>query len=430
MIFKKTVNHTLILILFWAFLPTDGFSSNSAWNKLQNNPFENKQLRVFLDFPFWADENYVRLHIPIVEYVRDTELADVHIIMSRHTAGQAGSNYVIRFIGQGQCSSMKNELKFWAESTKTEQEIRDAYTSMIKIGLASYVANKQNSPENLAVIYNFDTLEQTNGTGSKKDPWNRWVFELYGGAYYNAEQTKESLHVRYGVYADKITKDWKIRARPYFNYNENSFEVDDSTITVKSRRDGFDGYLIRSINDRWSTGVYTDMLSATYYNMNFQIEISPAVQYSLFPYSEAMRRSLSLAYKLDFVYNDYLEETIFGKTEETLLGHSLVLSADFLQTWGRVRAGVVGAQHFHDFKSNRLELFTQTDLRIFKGFALSIQGQFDFINDLVAIPAGDLSTEDILLEQQRRATNFQFYGHLGFTYTFGSELSADYNPRL
>jgi hypothetical protein len=164
--------------------------------------------------------------------------------------------------------------------------------------------------------------------------------------------------------------------------------------------------------------------------MDFQVQVSPAVQYSFYPYSEAMRRSFTVAYKIDFEYNDYIEETIFGKTKENLYGHSLVVASDYLQTWGRVRAGIKGAQHFHNLKSNRLELFTQMDLRIFKGLAISLQGKFDLINDLVAIPAGQLSTEDILLEISRRATNYQFSSQIGFTYTFGSELSSEYNPRL
>jgi len=164
--------------------------------------------------------------------------------------------------------------------------------------------------------------------------------------------------------------------------------------------------------------------------MDFQVEVSPAVEYSLYPYEQATRRAITVAYKLDYSYNDYEQKTIYGQNNETLWGHSLVLSADFRQTWGTIRAGVTGSQHFHDLSSNRVELFSRLDLRIFKGFSLTLEGDFDFINDLVAIPLADLSTEDILLEKRRRSTNYNFEGHIGFTYTFGSELSKDYNPRL
>jgi hypothetical protein len=42
----------------------------------------------------------------------------------------------------------------------------------------------------------------------------------------------------------------------------------------------------------------------------------------------------------------------------------------------------------------------------------------------------EMTTEEILLERRRRSTNYELDGHIGFTYTFGSELSKAYNPRL
>lgn len=70
------------------------------------------------------------------------------------------------------------------------------------------------------------------------------------------------------------------------------------------------------------------------------------------------------------------------------------------------------------------------DVRIFKGFSLTLRGDLNFINDLVAIPMAEMTTEEILLERHRRSINYELDGHIGFTYTFGSELSKAYNPRL
>jgi len=428
-LFRKISLLSVTIIGMTAFIALPG--GHVAGQDSSAGQGSNGRLAVYLDLQRGMDRDYIRQEIPMVDYVRDKELSDVHIIISRHDAGQAGTNYEISLIGRRSFKKMDNTLRYWSPASQTDHETRKGCTRMIKIGLAPYIANIENMSERISLHYDVDTtsgMEQATTRG--KDPWRGWVFEIYGGGYFDSEQTRNSTHIRYGFYADKVTSEWKIRARPYFNYNEDNYQVDDSVITNIRHRDGFDGYLIKSLSDHWSAGIFTEMLSSTYHNLDFQVEASPAIEYSLFPYEEATRRAFTVAYKLDYSYNDYEQKTIYGHRNETLWGHSLVLAADFRQTWGTIRAGITGSQHFHDLSSNRAELFTRMDIRIFKGFSLTLRGDLDFINDLVAIPMAEMSTEEILLEKRRRSTNYQFDGHIGFTYTFGSELSKAYNPRL
>jgi hypothetical protein len=429
---KKYRGKHIFFTLILSFLSFVSISNDTLKNNIAaKNQLINGRLSVFLDLEHWADDDFIRQEIPVVNFVRDKEHADLHIMMTRHDAGQAGTNYVITFIGRQDLKGLNHELKYWSSANQTQHETREGYSKMIKIGLLYYLADKENTLKNISIQYLADSLKVNEKEIVEIDPWKSWVFEIYGGGFFDAEQTRNSLHIRYGFYADKVTEDWKIRARPYFNYNEKSYVIEDSTtITTTSRRDGFDGYLIKSLNDHWSYGVFTQMLSSTYHNMDFQLEISPAIEYSIFPYIEATRRSIAIAYKIDYSYNDYIQKTIFDVTEEILWGHSLVLSADFRQPWGSIRAGITGSQHFHDLSSNRIEMESQLNLRLFKGFALTLAVEFDYINDLVEIPMGEMSTEEILLEQRRRSTNYQLDGHIGFTYTFGSKFSAAYNPRL
>lgn len=419
-------------IILFAFALLVSFSTTAHTHAADRgsamHPFLENPLTVYLDLEYWADKDYIRQQIPVVEYVRDKELADVQIIMTRHPAGQAGTNYAISFIGSGQCSEMSNQLKYWASATQSDHETRQGYTKMLKIGLAPYIAAKSNNAEFINVNYEMDTITDQKAPKSDEDPWNHWVFELYAGGYFDAEQTSNSIHIRYGVYADKVTEDWKIRARPYFNYNEDNYEIDDTTINNTSRRDGFNGFLLKTLNDHWAAGVFSRVLSSDYHNMDFQVESSPAIEYSFFPHNEATRRSITIGYRFNHSYNDYIDTTILGKTRETLWGQSLMLRANYRQAWGSINTGVTASHHFHDFNSNRVELFTRIDLRLFKGFALTAEADFDFINDLVSVPMAEMSAEEILMEQRRRSTNFQFRGHIGFTYTFGSELAAAYNP--
>lgn len=425
LLFRTCLRHlTLIagLILF--------FNSYSSGDYLHaQNTGRSNNLSVFLDMDEEADTDYIRQEIPVVEYVRDREQADVHIIMSVHPAGTTGSTYSISFIGYGAHKEKNFELSYWSPSSGTGDETRRGYTAKIKMGLAPFIAASAIA-DRMNIEYETAPTDFTGEVPVFQDPWDFWVIELYGGANYSSEETRNSLHVRYGVFADRITKESKIRLRPYGNFYERNYKTDEGTIVSTSIRSGWDSYYIKSISDHWATGVFGDIFISTFHNMNFSGEISPALEYSIFPYEEATRRSITLAWRFGLGYYDYVEETIFDKTEEFLYGQALVLATDFRQPWGSIRSGIVGFHHFHDFRSNRVELSGILNLRIIEGLSLNLATSFDLINDLVAIPKADLSLEEILLEQRRRATSYEFSFNMGLSYTFGSRITGVFNPRL
>lgn len=394
---------------------------------LGNVSFSQNTVSVFLDLPGTVDADFIRQQIPVVEYVRDRSLGDVHIIMSQHPSGTAGTLYQISFIGSGIYQDKNYQLSYWAPSTNTSDQTRRSYTEKIKTGLAPFVASSSVA-DRMNISYTSASLETDNGTFT--DPWNYWVMEFYGGGNYSREETRNSLHIRYGIFADRITPEVKTRLRPYGNYYERNFITDQGTITSTSVRGGFDSYHIKSIADHWGLGVFGNIFISTFHNLNFSGEVTPAIEYSLFPYEEATRRSIAIAWRLGLGYYDYVEETIFDKTEEYLVGQALVLSADFRQPWGNIRTSLVGFHHFHDFRSNKTELSGIFNLRIVEGLFLNLTASFNLINDHVAIPKADMSLEEILLEQRRRASSYEFEANIGLAYTFGSRITGVFNPRL
>jgi hypothetical protein len=411
---------TFLLIMF-CFGPADDDSQAQVSRT-------NSTLNVFLDMGGVADTDYIRQEIPVVRYVRDRELADLHIIMSTHPVGTTGVNYSISFIGYGDYRDKNFHLTYWAPSSNTTYATRKGYTDMIKMGMAPFIAATSQHAR-MSVAYDMDALFDHENI-IYTDPWNYWVFETYGGVDLSMEQTRNSIHVRYGLFADRITRESKTRLRPYGNYVERNFKTDEGTITSTSKRGGFDSYFIQSITDHWGAGVFGDVFISTFHNMRFSAEFMPAIEYSLFPYEEATRRSITVSWKFGAGYYDYVEETIFDKTEEYLFGQALIFSANFHQPWGNMRAGVIGFHHLHNLKSNRSQIFANINLRIFEGLALNLNSRYELINDLVAIPKADLTLEEILLEQRRRATNYQFNLTLGLSYTFGSGVTGVFNPRL
>ena len=388
------------------------------------------RLSVFLDCPWWCDTDFIRQEIALVNYVRDKELAQVHVMISRHRSGSAGTSYQLTFLGQKQFAGMINELSYWSSGTNTADANRRGYTNMLKIGLAPYIT-RSNMADYVRVEYTYDPqITRAAPKQQVEDPWKNWIFAITGGGNFSKEEKSSNMHLRFNVTAEKVTHEWKYRFRPYFNYSERIFITDTETITRVSHRNGFSGHVVKSINDHWSAGLFSTMLSSTFHNISYNTQLNPAIQYSLFPYQEATRRSIDFTYRFGGGFHNYIEETIFEKTEEYLFGHSISASAYFQQPWGTVRAGISGSHYLHDFRSNRAEFFGMFNLRLFQGFSLSLSGNFDLINDLVALPKGDMSLEDILLQQRRQSTNYQMSGAIGITYTFGSEFTGVYNPRL
>jgi hypothetical protein len=420
MLYLRIVTGIIFLMLIGKIsLPGDGLYAQTSGN--QNT------LSVFLDIPGSIDADFIRQEIPVVQYVRDRAQGDVHIIMSQHPSGTAGIMYHISFIGRGIYQDKNYQLSYWAPATNTSDQTRRSYTEKIKTGLAPFIAS---SPVADMMIISYSTISLGIDNGIFADPWNYWVMELYGGGNYSREETRNSLHIRYGIFADRITPEVKTRLRPYGNYYERNFITDQGTITSTSVRGGFDSYHIKSLADHWGIGVFGNIFISTFHNLNFSGEVTPAIEYSLFPYAEATRRSIAIAWRFGLGYYDYVEETIFDKTEEFLFGQALVLSADFRQPWGNIRTSLVGFHHFHDLRSNRTELSGIFNLRIVEGLSLNLTSSFNLINDLVAIPKADMSLEQILLEQRRRASSYEFAANIGLAYTFGSRITGVFNPRL
>ncbi len=407
---------------------------SSAVISLYNNPLHAKEsayiisgnnlITVFADFPF--HQQYIRETITYVNYVRDRELAQVHIMITRHGAGSAGHNYVISFIGRQRFEGMNNVITYWSPGTDTDDETRRGLVRMISMGLVPYIAGTD--------MVNEISLSINGGREVVRvpveDPWKNWVFEIYGGANFYMESAQSRFNSRWGFSADKVAEDWKIRVRPYFNLNDRRFETDDGTIISRSHRHGFTGDLIRSFDENWSGGLFIRMLSSTFDNLHFNISATPGIEYSLFPYSEATRKSITFVYRIGIRHNNYIEQTVFQKDEEVLGSHSINMSASFQQPWGSFRASITGSHHFHDFTSNSARLFTRLDFRVIKGLSLNLTGHFFFINDLVSLPAGDLSLEEILLQQRRLATNYEASGSIGLSYSFGSQYSNVVNTRF
>jgi hypothetical protein len=381
---------------------------------------------VFLDCGR-CDDAHIRREITFVNYVREPDLAQVHVLVTDQATGSGGRMFTLSFLGRREFAGLDHTLQYNSHQSNTAAQERDGFTHMLSLGLVPYVARTPVAHQVRLTVA--ESLAPQ--LPSMADPWRNWTMEVYAGGNFNMESTQRAWNARYGFYANRVTEEWKIRLRPYFNNNARLIRrTDRDDVRISHRRHGFDSFVIRSLGEHWGAGFFVDYITTTIDNLDHKVTVTPALEYSLYPYSEASRRQVTVAYRVGYEFADYITETIFQKTREHLFGHVLSTSVQYRQPWGSVSSGLTGLQYFHDAGLYRLTFDGGVSLRIGRGVSLNLGGSYQRINDQLSLPRGDASLEDILLERRRLATSYRGSGTVGLAYTFGSIFSNVVNPRF
>ncbi len=376
-----------------------------------------------------CDMSYIRQEIKYLNHVRDQGLADVQAFITRIGAGNGGNVYELKFTGKGGFEGLNQSLVYETNPNQTWDEIREGLLKRIEAGLLPYLLKSGLDKEiGIEVDYEVNTEEATSVAAT--DPWNYWIFGVNGSGNFEKESQRESISVEFGARADRVTEAWKWRARGEVNYEQSVFDSDEEQFISTRNRHFLNAEAIKSLTDHWSAGLFSGISYDTYRNLDFSYNISPALEYSIYPYVEAIRREITLVYRMNFEQNDYIEPTIYGKFREGLVRQSLTLRSRFRQPWGNLFASLEASNYMHDFNKNRLVLDGFIDIRIFQGFSIRFNTEVQFIRDLITLPAGESSLEDILLRQRQIATDFTTEFGLGISYTFGSAFNSIVNTRL
>lgn len=413
---------TLFIIILFLAVPTGA----TAWTAAaQDRPADDGRLAVFLDCS-QCDDAHIRREITFVDYVRDRESSDVHLLVTVEGTGGGGRAYTFYAIGRGQFEGQRHEATFAAPVTATEDDERSGVVRTLKVALVPFLM-QTSAAERVSV--HVEPAENREGE-LQEDPWKGWTIELYGDGFGDMESSQYSFHVRYGVFIDRVTETWKIRLRPYFNFNVDKFEQDDETIRSESRRDGFDSYVIRSISDHWSIGLFADVYSSTFANVDLRIRGWPGVEYSVFPYQEASRRQLTFSYGAGLGHVTYRDTTIFEKLVEFLPQHAFEAEYELTQPWGSLDFGIEFSQYLHDLDKYRFELDGGLSIRLTQGLSLRFWGELDLVHDQLNLRKDDASLEELLLRRRQLATNYELSGSVGFRYRFGSIYNNVVNTRF
>jgi len=381
--------------------------------------------RVFIDCRS-CDMLFLRQEISFISHVRDRQLAEVQVFITDQANGSGGHTYALVFTGTGVYEGINNKLTFHSLQTQTANEVRNGLKRMIELGLASYVAHTA-----LAEQINLSFKPDTSIRKFRPvDKWNNWVIEIQGGGSFNKEAQRSAVTLYYGLRADQITEDWRIRNSVNFNYNKRVFLNDGQEISSILHRNYYSGSVVRSIGDHWATGLFGGINSSTYDNMALNWGLSTAIEYNLLPYREAIRKEITIGYRIGYSQRRYLEPTIYDQMREIVYSQVLEAAVRMLQPWGSVQVQVMGTHFLHDFNKNRLTFDGNVSMRVTKGLSINASSRVNMVNDQINLPRGNATLEDILLQQRSLATSFQIYSSVGVSYTFGSIYNNAVNVRL
>ena len=429
---RRSINLSGV-ILFLIHLLSGSLLSAQAENSNPETdpaPFSAAQApSVYLDCPR-CDYDYVRTELPYVDYVRDPELADIHVFVTDERTGGGGREYQFSFIGRGPFSGTEYLLRHHVDHQATLEEERQALTEYLKLGFASFMLQ---TPLATRFTIEYEHDEEAMEPQDTRDPWDYWVFRSYvGSVSLDMESNKTEFDSRWGIFADRVTENWKIRIRPYFNFDKVEIKTEDRDDPVVGiqRRHGLDTYVIKSISDHWSAGIFGTYITDNGRNIRHEIITSPGIEYSIFPYKEATRKSITFTYQVGYGYYEYFEETLFDETAENLFDHQFRGVANIQQPWGSIETGLVASQYLHDLERRRMEFYAQTSVRLFEGLSLSVQAEYDVIRDQLSLPKGGASLQEVLLRQRELATDYSFSTSIAITYTFGSRYTNIVNTRF
>ena len=427
----------LLVAIALVLLPREGTSQQPQTPGAGRAP---DRLRVFVDCQApYCDFDFIRTEITSVDYVRDRRDAHLHVLITAENTGGGGWSFTLAFMGQNALAGQDQTLRYVSRGGDTEDEIRSGVARFVQLGLVRYLAGTPIATRLRVSIADPDTATAAAPPDPASDPWNLWSFRVSASGRLNGEQASSGSGGSSSLSASRVTELWKVNVNGFGSYNQNSFEVpsDDGTTTqtIRSYSSSYEGValLVRSMGGNWASGIEASVRGSTRENQRLTARIAPAIEANFFPYGESTRRKLIARYTIGATRYGYRDTTIFFRMDETLLNHSLLLGYSATQPWGSVNFSVNASQAFRGFAVTDIFRLTgggHGEFRLFRGFNLTMNGNYSRINDQIYLPKRGATVEDVLLQRRQLATSYEYWGSVGISYRFGSIFQNVVNPRF
>jgi hypothetical protein len=387
-------------------------------------------VRVYLDCRGGrCDYDFFRDQMRWVNFVRDRLVSDVLLLVTSLRTGSGGSEYTIAAIGQSANRGRADTAVVFVAPNDADDVVRRQLARTFSLLLGPYAARTPLASR-LSVNYAAPTTAAASPT-SVKDPWNFWVYRMSVNGSGNGEKRQSSMDGFASASANRVTQSLKVNVSANLGYDQSRFDLGDGErFTNIQRNYGGNALVVKSFSDHLSAGITASAQFSDYNNYDLNLRVTPAIEYNLFPYKDFTRRQLTAFYAVGVASLRYQDVTIYDRTAETRPVHNLTVAWNARQPWGSVNMSVYGSQYLHNVSYNSYGISAFTDLRITKGLALNVGGNYSRVNDQLYLRRGALSDNEIIARQQALATNYRFFINLGMSYTFGSIFNTVVNPRF
>jgi len=336
---------------------------------------------------------------------------------------------------------MEDTLKFYRTSVNTDDEYRGNLVRYLKIGLTRFIAQTSLAEKlniSAPVLKNESAV---NSLSNKKDKWNFWVFNIGVNGDLNTDDYSKYYRWSGRLSANRVTERSKISVNANINRSENVYDDNGTKTKFVNNNSGFNATIVGSLNDHWSVGGYASTLHSTYSNYDFQFMLHPAIEYSFFPYKDAVKKSITLFYRVGPSYNTYIDSSNYISPEHWLFQQSLSLNVGFVQKWGNVSMNASYDNFLNSFSSdsahfkgkdiNTFSLGGYIEIRIVKGLSFYVSSYANFTKGIYPnISRNSVSLNDLLTHTRQYATEKVLYINFGINYRFGSIYNNVVNPRF
>ncbi len=384
-------------------------------------------LRVLLDC-FRCDDDYLRREITFVNYVRDRQDAQVHVLATFQPTG-GGMELTLNFIGLEQFAGNDDTHYYNSSRTNTDDENRAGLAQVLRVGFLHYIIDTP-AAQQIEIRQQSLTRQRPAMAQPEDDPWNFWVFRTSMNVRASGEASRTNQNLNGSFSANRTTQDWKFSLRVNGQFRESVNELSSGTFVNTTTNYGFNGQVVQTLGEHWGASMKVAATASTFLNQDLTFSFAPGIEYNVFPYAESSRRRLTVTYEVGGSAFNYEEETLFGKTSETLFDHAVITTLDVEQPWGDSRLQFDYSNYLDDFDKFSARLSGNLSFRITRGLSLNVNAGTSLIRNQLYLPVQDLSDEEILLQRRALATDSRSNVQFGFSYTFGSIFNNVVNPRF
>jgi hypothetical protein len=416
-----------LLLLLWA----PGATVVSAQEVPDTTMFAApaQPLRVYLDCAT-CNFDYIRREIGFVDYVRERQDAQVHLLVTQQGTSGGGRQFILNFIGVREFVGLTDTLRYTSSADDTEELRRRGLARMMKMGLMRFIASTP-AADGIQITWAAAPVARSIAPQARRDPWNAFTFRVGFNGNMNGEASRGNKSVNGSASANRTTEMSKLNLRANNRYSENRYTLGDGREVVNINRSwGVDGLVVRSIGGNMAAGVTSSVSSSIFSNFDLAVRVAPAFEYNFFPYSESTRRQFLVQYSVGAARLDYVEMTIYDKMEETLFNQSFNVSYGMQQPWGSAGLSAARSNYFHDAGFSRLQFDGGLDINIVRGLSVNFTGNYSRIADQLSLPRRNASDEDVLVSRRQLETSYRYRFSVGGSYRFGSMFNNVVNPRL